>query len=235
MMASAKRGLSYSAFFLVFCCCAAAAAADDRAWDLLLEKNDIRVYARPMPDSTLREYRAEILLDATIASVAAVLDDIPAAVEWFPFCLSAGVIDELADGRKRIMNISDFPWPFQDRYAVFTSRKTADDSRKQVIIDFEIDDVSGARSIDDRVDTRDMIRIPFMSGQWALAAIDGDKTQVVYTICADAGGSIPLWLIKTVFEGTPYKTLENLKEMVKKPKYQDSRRPEQDRQEAGRF
>ncbi|MEW6077750.1 MAG: hypothetical protein AB1724_08065 [Thermodesulfobacteriota bacterium] len=212
-----------------------ATSADDGPWDLLLEKHDIRVYARPVPDSTLREYRAEILLDAGISCVSAVLDDIPAAVEWFPFCLSAGVIDDLPDGRKIIMNIADFPWPFQDRYAVFSSRKMADNSRKQIVVAFGIDDVSGARSIDDRADTRDMIRLPFMRGQWTLAAIDGEKTQVVYTICADAGGSIPLWLIKTFFEDTPYKTLENLRKMVKKPKYLDSVMPEQDRQEPGRF
>jgi hypothetical protein len=227
-MTSMKRWFVYPAFFLGICCCQGAAFADDSAWELLLDKNDIRVYASPLPDSTLREYRAEIMLDETLSTVSALLDDIPAAVEWFPFCLSAGVIDELADGRKIIMNIADFPWPFQDRYAVFSSRKVLDYFRNQIIIDFEIDDVSGARSIDDRANTRDMIRIPFMKGQWALTMIDRDKTQVVYTICADAGGSIPLWLIKTFFEGTPYKTLENLRHFAKKPRYRESRLPEQD-------
>lgn len=194
--------------------------ADDDDWTPVIEKNGITVSARMHPDNDVREYRAVTILDENIQSVSAVLDDIPAAVEWFPFCRFAGLIDAESDGRKIIINVADLPWPFQDRYAVFSSRKTGNPAKKEIAIDFEVDKDSLSRNVDSLVDADAMVRISFMKGEWLLTMIGPDKTKVTYTVCADAGGHIPGWLITTFFDSTPYKTLENLKQFVKKTKYQ---------------
>lgn len=224
-MSVMKKTVVFSTVLMLICCQGTSYAFEEE-WRLALDKDAIQVYARPLPHSVLKEYRAEIILDEDICSVAAVLDDIPAAVKWFPFCVSAGVIDELADGRKIVINVSDFPWPFQDRYAVFSSRKAGDCFQKQIIIDFAVDDLSNARPVDDIENADNMVKIAFMKGQWVLSMVDSNKTKMTYTICADAGGNVPQWLVKTFFDETPYATLKNLREFVNSPEYQESRMPE---------
>jgi hypothetical protein len=151
------------------------------------------------------------------------MGDIPAAVEWFPYCRFARLIDETADGRKIIINIADLPWPFQDRYAVFSFQISADTSQKQVIIDFEVDEDSLNRDVGTLVDTDSMVKVTFMKGRWTLTMLDRNKTKLTYLVYADVGGHFPAWLMTTFFDNTPYKTLENLKGMVKKPRYQQQR------------
>ena len=219
-----KIKIAFFVMLFLLCLMGAANAVDDD-WRPVFEKDDIAVYARVHPDTDVREYKAEAILDEDISSVSAVLDNIPAAVEWFPFCRFAGLIDETDDGRKIIVNVADLPWPFQDRYAVFSSRKSGSAVSKQIVINFQIDEDSLARKVDPLVDTDGMVRVSFMKGQWTLTMLDRNKTEVVYTVCADAGGSIPGWLITTFFDSTPYKTLENLKQYVKKCNAQRSDMP----------
>ena len=221
-----KTTIIFFVSMIVFCRPGTAGDVVDD-WATVIQKNDITVYARVHPDTDVREYRAKAIFDENILSLSAVLDDIPAAVEWFPFCRFAGLIEENSDGRKIIINVADLPWPFQDRYAVFGSRKTGDAARKQIIIDFEVDEESLSREVDSLVDADAMVRVAFMKGQWTLAMIDADKTEVTYTVCADAGGHIPGWLITTFFDDTPYKTLENMRQFVKQSRYQRYRLTDQ--------
>lgn len=217
-----NKRILFFCLLTVFCGLSAGRAADDD-WTLVDDKDQIRVYVRENPDSGLREYRTDALLDEDIMAVSAVLDDVPAAVKWFPFCRFAGLIDELADGRKIIMNVADLPWPFEDRYAVFSSRKKIGKNQKQITIDFEIDEIAKNRDVAAFIDDTNMIKMGFMKGQWSLIAVDDRATRVTYTVCADPGGHIPGWLITTFFDSTPYKTLENLKQFVKATKYQQDR------------
>ena len=161
-----------------------------------------------------------MVLDEDILTVSAVLNDIPAAVEWFPYCKFAEMIDEMADGRKTVINIAGLPWPFMDRYAVFSFKKTADVTQKQIYIDFEIDEASLKRDVGALVDTDSMVKVTFMKGRWTLTMLDRNKTKLTYLVYADVGGHFPAWLVTAFFDNTPYETLKNLKGMVKKPRYQ---------------
>ncbi len=211
----------FGLIILILVCLPGGPDAADRQWRLAIEKDGVRVYERALADTPLMEYRAETVLEENIVSVSAVLNDIPAAADWFPYCLSARVLEEAADGRRTILNVADFPWPFQDRYAVFSSRQISDDSLQQIVIDFQADETYDTGALADVVDIDDMVKVAVMKGQWKLDRIDENRTTVTYTICADAGGNIPLWLTKTFFANTPYETLKKLRRFAKRPKYRD--------------
>jgi len=220
---------------MLFLFCSDVSFASDEEWRLFVDKKDVKVYARPIPDSSLKEYRAETVLDENIMTVSAVLDDISGAVDWIPFCMIAREVEVMADGRRLVLNVSDFPWPFKDRYSVFSFGKSTDASLKQVKIDFEADDFSNAWPVNDYAKVNDMVQVTFVKGEWLLLMNDEGKTKVTYTICADAGGKVPLWLVKTFFEGTPYQTLNSLRRFLKKSANQASPVPNQEEQELGKY
>ena len=99
---------------IIVFCRSGAGYASEAEWCLYIEKKDIKVYARPIPNSALKEYRAKTILDENIRIVSAVLDNVPGGVEWIPFCMIARELGEMPGGRRLVLNVSDFPWPFQE-------------------------------------------------------------------------------------------------------------------------
>ena len=61
-----------------------------------------------------------------------------------------------------------------------------------------------------------------MSGFWSFTPVDNGKILVRYQVHAEPGGSLPSWLANSVVVDTPYYTMANMVEMLKKEKYQQA-------------
>ncbi|MDY6903374.1 MAG: START domain-containing protein [Thermodesulfobacteriota bacterium] len=189
--------------------------ADDE-WRVIKDEAGIRVQKRENPDLELKEYRVDSIFNETIGTIKAVLDDIPSAHKWFPLCPYARIIHEDGDGYRKILSLSDFPWPCKDRYVVFLSSTTRDEDAGRIVIDYQsVNETDDIGEIAEKY-----VRIEFVQGQWILEKIDDTHTRFTYTICADVGGSLPAWVVDVFLQDRPYEMVKNLKRFVKQPRYQ---------------
>jgi ribosome-associated toxin RatA of RatAB toxin-antitoxin module len=63
------------------------------------------------------------------------------------------------------------------------------------------------------------VRVPQLEGAWNIIPLSANQCRVVFRLHIEPGGEIPSWLANIAVIDTPYHTLTNLREMVKKEKY----------------
>jgi len=59
------------------------------------------------------------------------------------------------------------------------------------------------------------------SGYWQVDVLDNGLLQISFQMQVDPGGSIPAWLVNMFTGETPYQTLSKIRELVKRPEYQN--------------
>ncbi len=60
-----------------------------------------------------------------------------------------------------------------------------------------------------------------MEGAWNIMPLSGDSCRVVFRLHVEPAGEIPSWLANIAVIDTPYHTICNLRDMVKRDKYRD--------------
>ena len=79
--------------------------------------NALREEAGEDPVS-LKEFRGRGVVDAPLASVLSVFNDIDKGTEWMDSCNGSRTVDDVSDREKVVYNRTHAPWPVSDRDAV---------------------------------------------------------------------------------------------------------------------
>lgn len=128
-------------------------------------------------------------------------------------CIEAKVIKKFNDNDYLVYSMNRAPWPVSNRDVVVRSKGTADLANGKVSIIFNA-------LKDSSVPLRSgVVRMTDLLGQWHLKKITPSKTEVVFIIRANPAGNIPASIANMTSREIPYRTLQNLKMMVKKEKY----------------
>ncbi len=194
------------------------------SWQLSKESEGIQVYVRDNPNSPLKVFRGIITLPATkLSSLVAVLDDINAMPKLLHDCQSASTIKEVGNKSSTIYVVTKMPWPVKNRDSVVYSVMTQDKKTKKVLIKMQ----SKPKAVPLK---KGMVRVQTMSGYWEfmpviIAGKESGNVKVTYELSLDPGGNLPQWLVNTLAVDFPFYTLNNLRQLVKKPIYRDAKRP----------
>jgi hypothetical protein len=194
-----------------------AAASDSSEWELEKEKEDIqlKIYTREISGSSLKEFKGEMIVEAKLTTLAALLLDSNAAPQWMHQCEKFEVIEQSDPRNAVIYFINAAPWPASDRDAVISSSMIQDPETLTLRVDI--------KALVDRLPKNDdYVRIPRMTGLWSFSLLSDGKVKVVYQVHAEPGGSLPAWLTNSVVVDTPYYTLRNMLKMLKLEKYQQA-------------
>jgi hypothetical protein len=186
--------------------------ADD-GWKLRIDRENIKVYSRACEGSPVDEFRGECVVDAPLMTIIGVFSDIPAFPEWIPNCREVRIIRWLDYPNSIFYVASHLPWPINDRYAILRSDLRM--LRQEKLIQGNFMTVPGEPYTQDNR----MIRMKEMRGKWVFEAETESTTRVLFTTMADPAGSIPAWLANYASRDLPFRTLQNLRKMVKKDKY----------------
>src|SRR5882757_2658861 len=87
------------------------AAHAEKPWELVSNKNGIVVDRRPVEGTKLKEFRGRGTIDAPLASLLAVFNDIDRATEWMDSCRSASLVEDRGDRLKIVYNRTRARWP----------------------------------------------------------------------------------------------------------------------------
>ena len=68
-------------------------------------------------------------------------------------------------------------------------------------------------------ENKDYVRVRQLEGAWNIMPLSENRCRVVFRLHIEPGGEIPSWLANIAVIDTPYNTLKNMREMVKREKY----------------
>ncbi|ABB23824.1 START domain-containing protein [Pelodictyon luteolum] len=177
-------------------------------------KNDwLKIFTCPVPSSDFLSFVGVAELDASRDAVLALLYDIESATEWVWKTSEMRLLQELSgdDGRV-VYQVVSAPWPVTDREIISRSEGFMDPETGEAFI--SIEGLPDFLPPDSRY-----VRVPSLTGAWNITPLALDRCRVVFRLHIEPGGEIPSWLANIAVIDTPYHTLCNLKEMVKREKY----------------
>ncbi len=185
------------------------------AWEVAQDKDGITVYTRVVQGCSFKEYKAVTQVDATLASLVALVADITACPEWIYTCKSGRLLDRISPTETFTYTVNEAPWPVSDRDAVVRNVLTFEPRDRSVTIT-----ITGVPDYIPPVKGR--VRVKMIQGCWRFTQIAENRVQVVYQVLNDPGGNLPSWLVNSVVVSQPYHTLMNLIKMLKLAKYRDA-------------
>lgn len=182
-------------------------------WRVVRSENGIMVLDRTVPGTKLREFQGTGVIEASIATILAVLQDTAHNPEWMKEAMTQVAI--ATEGNSEIFyNRTKSPWPVADRDVVMRATVGFDLAAKMMRIDFE------STTHPQWPPVPKVVRMPFLRGHWHLWPLnDGKWTRAEYQVHADPGGSLPNWVVNLASKQIPYGTIAALQKQVRRRRY----------------
>ncbi|MBW1892711.1 MAG: hypothetical protein JRI91_03310 [Deltaproteobacteria bacterium] len=198
-----------STIILLLCCPVTAA---ESSWQLILDKNGVTVYTKPVKNSVFDEFKGIAVINVNIDVLEMVLRDIPAFPLWMSGCKASPIIEEIDSNNYIFYFVQGLPWPLNDRDTAMKAKADFDRKNGYYSVNFH--------SIDDqRVPVKDDLIRMKMEGGFVLKYIDNDHTMVTFFIKAYPGGSIPGIIANIFSREIPYETLLGMKNIAQNERY----------------
>ena len=180
---------------------------------LRLQKDWLQIYTCPVPTSDFLSFVGIAEIDAPQHSVLHLLYDLDAATEWVWKTREMRILKELSEDQGRIVyQLVSAPWPLSDREIISQSQGYRDPKTGEVFIKMT--------AIPDFIPENDnYVRVPQLEGAWNIIPLSENQCRVVFRVHLEPGGEIPSWLANIAVIDTPYNTMANMREMVKREKY----------------
>ncbi len=181
---------------------------------LRLQKSWLKIYTCPVPSSDFLSFVGIAEIDAPQHSVLHLLYDLDAATEWVWKTREMRVLQELSEDEGRIVyQLVSAPWPVSDREIVSQSQGFLDPDTGEIYITI-------TAKPDFIPENDNYVRVPQLEGAWNIMPLTDTSCRVVFRLHLEPGGEIPSWLANIAVIDTPYNTLANMREFVKREKYQ---------------
>lgn len=192
----------------------AAEATQPGPWEKVRDDNGITVVRRPMPGTSLHEFRGTGLIEAPIAAILGVLNDAEHRTEWMKEAVAQVTIEQQGDSRVIFYSRTAAPWPVADRDVILQATTTFDTEKKMVRI--EIESVTHPKW----PPFPKLVRMPFLRGHWYFWPENGGKwTRAEYQVHANPAGMLSDWIINMVSKKIPHDTLSALRKQVGRRRY----------------
>jgi hypothetical protein len=177
-------------------------------------RNDwLKIFTCPVPSSSFLSFVGVATIDAPQHSVLSLLYDIESATEWVWKTREMRLLQELTENDGRVVyQLVSAPWPVSDREIISRSTAYIDPETSEAFIKIEC--------LPDFLPENDRyVRVRQLEGAWNILPLSENQCRVVFRLHIEPAGEIPSWLANIAVIDTPYHTLNNLKEMVKREKY----------------
>lgn len=182
----------------------------DTDWKLRREEAGVKIYTRSVEGSPFEEFKGIVTISSTtLTKVLDVITDVKNYPNNFPNCSSAQVLEQKGKYSDIHYLTINAPWPVADRDAIYEAATSFSENGKRAQIKL-------TPLGDYKAELKNYIRVHNGSGFWDLEEVAPGTIQVVYQFHADPAGEIPAWIANTVIVYNPLKTLESLRNLVKR-------------------
>ena len=192
-------------------------AADAADWQEEATRDGITIYSRLRSGSGLKEYKAVGLIEATPASVFAVIDDTEAYPRFMPYTSECRILKRekgtvLAYQRLELPLVSDRDYTLRSTHETWIGNDgVIYRIRWQPANDLGPAVKPGVQ------------RVSVCEGGWLLEPEGAGATRATYSIFTDSGGTLPPMLANSGSRIAIRKVYEAIRKQVKDPKYSSAR------------
>ncbi len=186
------------------------------SWNKVKDKGEIKIFLKSIPGSKFKAFRGVVIVDASIDTIMSTFRNIPEHTKLLYRCINSSLLSGISQFEYITYNVLDAPWPVKDRDSVNHIRVSQDAKTNEVTI-----------SMKDHQEyfpeQHRRVRVAKYEGFWKLKPTGNGKVEVVLQMHVEPGGKIPSWISNLAVKVFPYNTLSNLMQIVKLPKYQDTK------------
>jgi hypothetical protein len=192
------------------------AMAGETDWILKKSRKGIQIFTRDVPGSSFKEFKAIIEVEANMASVLKLMEDISAYPQWFPKLKESRLLKKVNSTEMILYHWMKLPFPADDRDSIFKVTASRDPRTKAVTLRLS--------SLDNYLpEQKGVVRVRQISGMWTfLPGKDNGTITVTYQMHSEPGGKLPAWMANTAVVKRPFTVLKNMREMLKKPQYRNA-------------
>ncbi|MGB7290622.1 MAG: START domain-containing protein [Thermodesulfobacteriota bacterium] len=184
-------------------------------WELAKDKDGIKVFLKTVPGSKIKEFKGVTNIKSSLDSILAVLNDTEACPKWIHNCKDPLKLSEISFNEGYVYQVINFPFPVKDRDLILHSVMTQNADTKEVAIQLT--------AVPDYISETKNVRIKSSDGFYLLKPLPDGSLEVTWQHHTEPGGRIPKWLVNSLLVDTPFKTLRDLRQIVKEEKYQRAR------------
>ena len=180
-------------------------------WDLKKEKSGIAVYTRSVEGSDFDEFKAETIIEnANIYDVLNVLMDVENYINLYPDCYNPEILEQNGKWNNIHYILTKAPFPVKDRDGVNEITTTFDENGKSARVTI--------KPLPDYIpEKKGIVRIQKGAGFWQLTE-ENNGVAITYQYHGDPAGDVPAWLANSFVVTHPYKTIVNMRNMIKSNK-----------------
>lgn len=176
-------------------------------WDEVKDAEGIRVYLGQIAGDPIPIVKTEVVIEAELARVEAVLRDEGGQASWVPYLAESRRLQTSSRQEALLYNHFAAPWPAADRDFVFRVTKVSGDERS---VTYRM------RSEDSRLMPRQrgVVRALLKESTYILTAVGERQTHVEFIFQVDPRGWVPLWITNIIHRAFPFNVLKSLREQV---------------------
>ena len=197
-------------FLLAFCFFGQVLHAQ-QGWKKDKVGDGIEIYTRAVPDTDFLEFKGVTVMDCNPETIFNLVRDFPHIKNWGYKIARAEVLEKVSAHEYFVYHEIDMPWPLDNRDMIthfrFTQNKRTGEAR--IIM----------QSIGDYIPLKDgIVRVTEAQGSYKLNPTKNAETEVIYQYYAEPEG-LPAWIVNLFITDSPFVTLQNMREEIKKTKY----------------
>ncbi len=157
----------------------------DEGWTLVKETDRVKVYSKEISASPLAAHRTEMISSLDMETLIRTAWQVEKSTEIFPnsFIVEAGIYQWNGEMAYTAFQLFDIPF-MAPRLYQFNSIRMGNS-------------VHWARTenLDESLNPNDILLPPVNFGSWKVEKY-GDQSKLIYRLCTDPGGGVPLWIIE---------------------------------------
>jgi len=180
-------------------------------WKLKTEKEGIKIYSTHFADSKIKALKVVCTADASLSQLVAVLLNINEQDEWF-YHTHSTILKQVSPTELFYYAELDLPFPFSNRDFVEHLLVSQNPVTKVVIM--EVQNLPNYIPI-----KKDIVRVTHSQCNWVVKPLGKNLIGIEFTLFADPGGSIPVWLVNMMSSYGPLETFKKLKTELQKTEY----------------
>lgn len=191
-------------------------------WELRKTKNDIALYFRKLPHTTIPEFKAQTKINSSIDSVLAVLMDFDACSKWLHQCELATLLDRPSAHTTFVYQVINVPFA-RDRDIVFQADLSHDEIGNEIAIAIKAAPEfchQDSNAVCKTITTNKHIHVSEAFGVYHLKKIDSSTVEVTWQQWLDPAGNLPAWAVRSQLDNLAFNSLRKLSELSATNHYQ---------------
>lgn len=190
------------------------AAADKYNWKLVDTEDGCQIYTSAVSGKDYIASKAICVIPARMEVIATLLRDIANYPEWMPDCKATKIL-KVVDEQNDV-----YIFWFRQHIALFTDRDMVLKSKSVIQSEKGRNLIYADSTNEIPCDAgKGYVRMPSFNSLFTLQWKDRESTTVTYVTDPDLGKGIPSGIANRKIKLAPFKTLQNMKKMVKLSKY----------------